>query len=115
MNWRAIRLELGSTRDFPAGSVSRAYLIRVPLDDSDIVDGTALARSAKTATVQRHWSTEADQHGILVSSGSDWTIRCDGGCDRLLHLDGTPMRLGQQVSMVEPDGTVLPFKVASVR
>lgn len=115
MNWKSIRLELGSTEDFPAGSVSRAYLIRLPLDDYDVVDSLALAQSASNATVRRHWSTEADQRGIVVPSGSDWAIPCDGGFERLLHLDGTPMRLGQQVSVVEPDGTVLPFKVASVR
>ena len=115
MNWKSIRLELGSTGEFPRGSVSRAYLIRVPLDEFDVVDRATLTRSSAKAIVRRHWSTDRDQRGILVSSGSDWTIRCDGGCDRLLHLDGMPMRLGQQVSVVEPDGTILPFKVASVR
>lgn len=115
MNWKSIRLELGSTGEFPAGSVSRAYLLRLPLDASDVVDSATLAGSAARATVRRHWSTEADQRGVLVSSGSDWAMRCGGDCDRVLHLDGKPMRLGQHVTVIEPDGTVLPFKVASVR
>jgi|SRR5579872_322110 len=115
MNWKSIRLELGITGEFPAGSVSRAYLLRLPLDASDLVDSATLERSAAKATVRRHWSTEADQRGIVVSSGSDWAMRCDGSLDRVLHFDGTPMRLGQQVSVVEPDGTILPFKIASVR
>lgn len=115
MNWKSIRLELGSTGKFPAGSVSRAYLIRVPLDEFDVVDRATLTRSAAKATVRRHWSTDPDQRGILVSSGSEWVMRCEGGADRLLHLDAIPMRLGQQVSLVEPDGAILPFKVASVR
>lgn len=115
MNWKSIRLELGSTGEFPAGSVSRAYLLRLPLDASDVVDSATLARSAAKATVRRHWSAEADQRGVVVSSGSDWAMRCDEAVDRVLHLDGMPIRLGQQVSVVEPDGTTLPFKVASVR
>src|SRR5947209_5045930 len=91
MNWKSIRLELGSTGEFPRGSVSRAYLIRVPLDEFDVVDRAALTRSSAKAIVRRHWSTDRDQRGTLVSSGSDWTIRCDGGCDRLLHLVAMPM------------------------
>lgn len=115
MNWKSIRLELASTGEFPAGSVSRAYLIRLPLDDQDVVDNTAVEMNPARATVRRHWSTEADQRGMLVRSGAEWAIRCDGIPDRLLRLDGTPVRLGQSVSVLEPDGTALPFKISSVR
>lgn len=115
MIWKSIRLELGSTGEFPAGSVSRAFLLNLPLDDSDIVDAAVLARTPTKAIARRHWSTEPDERGQIVPSGSDWAIRCDGRPDRVLRLDGTPMRLGQQVSVVNPDGTVLPLKVASIR
>lgn len=114
-NWKNIRLELGRTEHFPTGSVSRVYLIRLPLDDSDLVDETALARSPSRATARRHWATEPDQRGIIVQSGSDWALRCDGKPDRILQFNGTPVRLGQQVSLKEPDGTVLPFRIAGVR
>ena len=115
MSWRSIRLELGSTGDFPAGSVSRAFLVQLPLDDFDVVDGAALASNPSKATVRRHWCTEPDERGQLVPSGPNWAVRCVGQPDRVLKLDGTPMRLGQQVSLVEADGTVLPLKVSSVR
>ena len=115
MNWKSIRLELASTGEFPAGSVSRAYLIRLPLDDEDAVDKSAVDMNPARATVRRHWSTEADQRGLLVRCGSDWAIRCNGNPDRLLRLDGMPLRLGQNVSVLEPDGTALPFKISSVR
>ena len=115
MNWKSIRLELGGTSEYPGGSISRAYLIRLPLDDEDHVDRATLVQSPSRATVRRHWSTEPDQRGILVESGEDWAMRCDGKPDRLLHLDGTPMRLGQRVSVRDPDGRILPLKVASVR
>jgi hypothetical protein len=115
MIWKSIRLELGSTGEFPAGSVSRAFLVNLPLDDFDLVDNAALVRTPSQATARRHWSTEPDEHGQIVPSGCDWAMRCHGKPDRLLRLNGAPMRLGQQVSVVEPDGTVFPLRVASIR
>ena len=115
MNWKSIRLELGSTKEFPAGSVSRAFLVRLPLKDSDVVDHSAVIEAPRKATFRRHWSTDADQRGYLIEHGHDWTMRCEGAPDRLLQLDGSPVRLGTQVSVVDADGSVLPFKIASVR
>lgn len=115
MIWKSIRLELGSTSEFPAGSVSRAFLLNLPLDDFDAVDSAAVARAPSRATVRRHWSTEPDERGQIVPAGRDWAMRCKGKSDRVLRFDGVPMRLGQHVCVVDPDGTILPLKVASVR
>lgn len=115
MNWRSIRLELGSTGEFPAGSVSRAFLIRLPLDDVDKVDAAAYRQNPARATVQRYWSTEPDQQGFLVPSGQDWQLLCDDVPGRVLKLNGTPLLLGLGVSVVEPDGTILPLRIASVK
>jgi len=114
MNWKSIRLELASTREFPAGSVSRAYLIRLPLNDHDRIDEEAMLSNPARATVRRHWSTEPDEIGLIMRSDGHWSMRCDGK-DRLLHLDSSPIRLGGRLSIVEPDGEVRPFKIASVR
>jgi hypothetical protein len=89
--------------------------MRLPLDDYDVVDRAAVQRNPSRATVRRHWSAEPDERGLLVQSGPHWVMHCEGRPDRLVQLDGMPVRLGQQVSMIEPDGTVLPFKIASVR
>lgn len=113
-NWKNIRLELGSTGEFPGGSVSRAYLLRLPLDDADVVDGTAFELNPLRATVRRHWPSEPDERGSIVKANNRWSLRCDGA-DRTLCLDSEPLRLGARVSVIEPDGTVLPFKIASVR
>jgi len=114
-NWKNIRLELGRTSEFPAGSVSRAYLLRLPLDDNDLVDEEALQASPHAATARRYWTTEADEAGLVVSTNGSWAIRCNGSPDRMLELDGRPIRLGQQVAVVGPNGAVLPFRIASVR
>jgi len=113
--WKNIRLELGRTNEFPAGSVSRAYLIRLPLNDDDIVDRHAFELNPYRATVRRYWSTEPDEAGVVLPVDGDWAMRCNGTADRRLELNGRPIRLGQQVSVVGPDGAILPFRVASIR
>jgi hypothetical protein len=113
--WKKIRLELGQTVGFPTGSVSRGYLIHLPLDENGRVDAAALALKPHRATVQRYWSTEADESGIVVPDGDGCTMRCNGTTERKLLLNGQPIRLGEQLSVVEPDGAILPFNVASIR
>lgn len=114
MNWKSIRLELGRTGDFPAGSVSRAYLLRVPLDDQDMIDVRAFDRDPHRAVVRRHWSTEPDERGHIVRSDREWQFRCNGRVRSVL-LDHSPIRLGAEVSVVDSDGSTLPFRIASIR
>jgi hypothetical protein len=114
-NWKNIRLELARTKGFPAGSVGRGYLIRLPLDDNDFVDEEALQRSPHRATVRRYWSTEPDESGLLVRMDGGWAMHCDGRPVRMLELDDRPVRLGQQIAVEEPGGVLLPFRIAGVR
>lgn len=114
-NWKNIRLELAPSDQFPAGSVSRAYLIRLPLDDCDTVDETAFLENPHKATVRRYWSSEPDQAGLVLHAKGGWTMRCDGKAEHSLGLEGRPLRLGQLISIIEADGAILPFRVASVR
>ena len=115
MNWKTIRLELAGTRDFPAGSVSRGYLIRVPLDDNGSIDEASLAKSPQRATVRRFWSTEPDESGCLVRANGNWALRCNGKPDRLLSTGSSSFGVGQEVEVVGCDQRPLPFRVASVR
>ena len=114
-NWKNIRLELARTKEFPAGSVSRGYLIQLPLDDDDLVDEDELGLNPHRAIVRRYWSTEPDEAGLVLPADGAWAMRCNGTADRRLELDGRPIRLGQQLSIVEPNGATLPFRVASIR
>jgi len=114
MNWSSIRLELARTRDFPAGSVGRAYLICLPLDDQDNIDEAAFSRAPARATVRRHWSAEPDQKGHLVRENGEWLLLCEGN-QRTLRVNSEPVRLGARVSLIEANGDVLPFRVASIR
>lgn len=114
-NWKKIRLELARTSGFPSGSVSRGYLIQLPLDDDGRVDTAAIAVRPHYATVRRYWSTEPDEAGLLVPADDAWAMHCSGAPERKLMLDGQPVRVGKQLSVIDPDGAVLPFTIASVR
>lgn len=114
-NWKNIRLELASTREFPAGSVSRAYLIRLPLDDNDRVDEAAFLENPSRAMVRRYWSSEPDERGQLVRADGSWIIECNGKPHRRLELDGKPVRLAQQLTVSADEGRAVPFRVASIR
>ena len=114
MNWKSIRLELARTVGFPAGSVSRAYLIRLPLDDEDRIDAGAFDRAPERASVRRHWSSEPDSRGRIIRDGAEWRMFCDGEIRSVL-LNSQPVRLGGKVSVIESDGSELPFRIASIR
>jgi hypothetical protein len=113
-NWKKIRLELGRTTAFPSGSVSRGYLIQLPLDGEGCVDTAALAQRPQRATVRRYWSTEPDEAGVVLAVDGGWVMRCSGAPERALLLGGQAIRVGEQVSVLDPDGAVLPFRVASI-
>ena len=112
--WKKIRLELARTRDFPAGSVSRGFLISLPLDRDGHIDDEALSIKPHRATVRRYWSNEAEESGNVIPLAGGWALRCNGGPDRMLLLGGHSIRLGEQVSVLDGDGAVLPFTVASI-
>ena len=113
-HWHLVRLELARTAEFPQGSASRAYMLRVPLDDGGFVDRAALARRPGLATVRRFWPNEPDQTGHLIRSGKAWVFSYEigeGDDERLYHLEDHPLRTGEYVTLTEPDGSRLPFRV----
>ena len=112
--WKKIQLELARTSAFPNGSVSRGYLLELPLDAHGRVDRTALALRPHRATVRRYWSTEPDEVGLVVATGEAWAMRCTGSPDRTLVLR-RPLEAGEQLFVVDPDGAALPFTIASIR
>jgi hypothetical protein len=114
-NWKNIRLELARTEGFPAGSVSRGYLIRLPLSENGEVDRAAFGRNPYRATVRRYWSTEPDEAGLILDDGGRWAIGCSGKPRRTLEVVNHFIQQGHEISIVEADGTILPFRVASVR
>jgi len=116
--WNLVRLELARTAEFPRGSASRAYMLRVPLDRDGLIDGAVLARRPALATVRRFWPNEPDQTGHMIRSGNGWVFSYAVGEDddeNLYHLEDHPLRIGDYVTLTEPDGSRFPFRVVQSR
>jgi hypothetical protein len=116
MNWKAIRLELARTNDFPNGSASRAYLMRLPLLDDGAIDECALKQAPEQATVRRLWPSEPDLSGHLVRAGTGWAFMAGrNGTGRIVaEIDPRPISEGGLLTLRE-QGQELPFRVAQLR
>lgn len=118
MNWKSIRLELARTREFPEGSANRVFLLRLPLDDSGLIDERALRLSPAMATAHRFWPNEPDRSGYVVRTPGGWAVSYEPGeadDEAVFHLETHPIRIGEYLTLTEPDGRQLPFRVASLK
>lgn len=116
MSWKTIRLELGRTKEFPNGSAGRAYLLRLPLDEQGFVVDDQFSSNPERATVRRYWPNEADRNGYLIRKRGGWVFSYALGDDDdelLFHLESHPIRLGEYLTITEPDGAKLPYRVVS--
>lgn len=118
MTWYMIRLDLARTRGFPEGSREHCYLLRIPLDDQQIVDREAVAAAPERATVLRVWPDAPDTAGYLVHKRRGWVFSYapgDADDEPLFHLEAHPLRAGEYVTVTERDGTPLAFEISQCR
>lgn len=117
MQWQSVRLELARTPDFPQGSASRAYLVHLPLDGDGSVDLDELEKSRASATVRRFWPNERDISGYVIPAGQGWAFSYRIGDDddeQLYHLESHRIAPGEYLTLRDPDGSSLPFRVAQM-
>ena len=115
MNWKTVRLELSPSKSSTKGSASRAFLIRVPLDDLGVIDAAELARDPTRATVLRTWASEPDQFGHIERADGHWLFRCPRkrGED-VYRMPAVPLGLHDKVTVQDPSGATYPFTIASI-
>lgn len=129
MNWKVIRLELASSWEFPKGSAGRSYLIRLPMTEEGVIDAGTLNAYPTRATVRRFWPNEADVLGYLVNSPLGFAIRYEMNGPRklngnaqanghaeppLFQFGAGAIKVGELISLTEPDGRELRFRIASL-
>ena len=116
MNWKSIRLELGQTSEFPNGSASRAYLLRLPLTAEGAIDVAALDGAPEQATVRRLWPSEPDLSGHAVRRDGKlaFVARQDNGGDVFSEFDAPPYSEGATLTVLERGGRPLPFRIAKL-
>ena len=118
MNWKSIRLELARTDEFPEGSASRAFLLHLPLREDGLIDEETLGGAPVRATVHRFWPNERDRAGHVIRTPRGWAFSYRAGeeDDRaVFHLETHPIRMGEFLTLTEPDGRQLPFRVACLK
>jgi hypothetical protein len=117
-SWISVRLELARTPEYPVGSASRAYLLHLPLDQDGLIDEAALGDSPSLATVRRFWPGRPDLSGYVIRTSKGWAFSYKVGEDddeTVFHLETHPIRIGEYVTLTEPSGERLPFRVARLR
>ena len=116
MNWKTIRLELAGTSEFPTGSVGRAFLLRLPLQDDGSIDEAEVARSPARATVRRFWASEPDCSGRIMRRDDGWDLSCTERHNNGFHCHLPPQQIlaGGQIVMATPDGKELTFRVSDM-
>ncbi len=117
MSWKSLRLELARTREFPNGSPNHLYLLHLPLDASGIVDEAALGREPNRALVRRSWPDEPDISGYVVRTPRGWVLSYRPGEEDdeiVFHLETHRLVPGEYITLTDPDGDQLPFRVMSI-
>jgi hypothetical protein len=114
-NWYFIKLELGRTAEFPSGSPSRTYLVRLPLTADGRIDEAARSADPRRATVRRYWPQQADRSGYVVRKGDGWTFSfASGDSEGACHLEDSLFAPGGLIMLTEPDGRLMPFHIANL-
>lgn len=112
--WKRIRLELAGSPEFPDGSASRAYMLCLPLDGDGMINDGELHAAPRMATIRRYWPSQPDRAGYVQREGDGWRFSCFpvvGPEGRRIHLENRPLCLGELVTLTEPDGSRLLFRV----
>ncbi len=115
MHWKTIRLELASTREFPDGSVSRAFVLRLPIRADGSIDEAEIQRNPSLATLGRYWASEPDRIGQIVRTSGSLAFSYGREHAADCELPTQPISLGGQVLLATSDGRELPFRVVSIR
>lgn len=117
MNWNNIRLELACASQFPHGSPHRCYLLHVPLEAGGLIDEALIRAFPSRATVRRFWPNQADLRGYVVRTADGWAFAYEPrseGNELLFQMDVAPIRVGDSITLTEPDGERLPFRITAV-
>jgi hypothetical protein len=115
MTWKTVRLELARCASFPNGSPSRAYLLRVPLDENAEIDESALAQRPSLATSRRFWASDPDQFGHVERADGQLLLRFTTPAgERVARIAARPFHLNGEIAVEEPDGTQSWFRIASI-
>lgn len=116
MKRKTIRLELARTPEFPTRSAAHAYVLRLPIDDGDLIERSTMKHPSESPIVRQLWPNEHVRTGVVIGQRAGWTFSYEVGDaddEGIWHLEHHPIRLGEYLTITKADGEQLPFKVVS--
>jgi hypothetical protein len=118
MTLMRIRAELARSHNFPEGSTHHAYQFILPLTGDGRLDTHAYAAAPQICTVHRFWNGEDDEVGQLTRTGrGGWAFSFRDAADEDEPIHKLPdhvFRLGEYLSVREPDGQTYTFRIVLV-
>lgn len=118
MTWNLVRLTLARTPEFPGGSDEHAYELVLPLIADGRIDAKAFAATPTRATVQRIVPRKGVQSSHILHRQSACAfsyVHGDADDEAVFHLENHPLIEGNYLTLTEPDGDQLPFRVIAVQ
>lgn len=119
MPLKTIRLELARTTAHPQGSSEYGYEFRAPLTADGHLDADAFHAEKSKCRVHRFWKGEPDRIGELHHTRHrTWAFSYVPGeedDETFFKLDAHVFKPGEYVTITEPDGEAVTFKVVSIR
>lgn len=115
-DWKSIRLQLARTEN-SEGALDRGYIVRLPLDENGFIAEDELCRLPAAAKVYRFSPDEPERSGYVVRTDGGWAFSYQVGetdDEAIFHLETHPIRIGEYLTVTEPDGRQLPYRIGSV-
>ncbi|WP_368413494.1 hypothetical protein [Dongia sp.] len=116
---KAIRLELGRTRENPEGNPRCGYEFTAPLTADGHLDPEGFKANKAACRVTRFWEGEKAEQGALRHLGPDrWVFSYAPGSEDdepAFKFEKHRFAVGEYVSITEHDGVTRPFKVVSLK
>lgn len=82
-----------------------------------MIDEQARAENPALARVRRFWPNERDVSGYVIRTPHGWAFSYAQGEDddeAVFQLENHAMRQGEYITLTEPDGSKLPFRITSI-
>ena len=85
--------------------------------DDGLIDEASLREMPARATVHRHWPNQPDTSGYVIRTPRGWAFSYEPGeedDESIFDLETHSIRPGENITLTEPDGRQLPFRVAAL-
>ena len=119
---RKVTLQAARSKEFPDGSIRHGYDFIAPLDNEGRIDLESWKAHRSECFAHRFWADEPTMQGLLAHragglGGSTWTFEWKSRAtdeDEGYRFGDHLFRVGEYVSVREPEGDMLTFRVVSV-